>query len=57
MLKKIIDFIKELFCKKCDIQAKAVVVKPSKDKKEATDKKKNLDKLATAIKKKKSNGN
>jgi hypothetical protein len=56
-MKKIIDFIKGLFCKKCDIQAKAVVVKPSKDKKEAADKKKNLDKLATAIKKKKSNGN
>jgi hypothetical protein len=48
MLKKIIDFIKELFCKKCDIQGKAIVAKSSKNKKEATDKKKN----PTTVKKK-----
>jgi hypothetical protein len=57
MMRKLIDFIVGLFCKKCVIKAKAVIAKPSEEKKEAVAKKKNLDKLATAIKKKKSNGN
>lgn len=53
-MKKLIDFIKWLFCKKCCvIKAEAIVVKPSEEKKEAIDKKKNLEKLATVIKKKK----
>jgi hypothetical protein len=52
-MKKIIDFIKGLFCKKCIIKAKAVITKPSEEKKEALAKKKNLDKLAIAVNKKK----
>jgi hypothetical protein len=56
-MKKLIDFIVGLFCKKCAIKANAVIVKPSKKKKEAVAKKENLDKLATAIKKKKKNDN
>ena len=52
-MKKLIDFIKGLFCKKCVITALAFIAKPSEEKKEAIAKKKNLDKLATAIKKKK----
>jgi Na+-transporting NADH:ubiquinone oxidoreductase subunit NqrC len=55
-MKKLIDFIKGLFCKKCIVKAEAVIVKPSEEKKEALDKKKNLEKLAIAVKKKK-NGN
>jgi hypothetical protein len=57
MMRKLIDFIIGLFCKKCVIKAEAAIVKPSRRKKEDIDKKKNLDKLAAAIKKKKSNGN
>lgn len=53
MMKKIIDFIKGLFCKKCVVKGKAVTVKPSEEKQEAIAKKKNLEKLATAVKKKK----
>ena len=53
MMKKIIDFIIGLFCKKCVIKAKAVIAKPSEEKKEAIAKKKNLEKLAIAVKKKK----
>jgi hypothetical protein len=55
-MKKLIDFIVGLFCKKCVIKAKAVIAKPSGKNKEAIAKKKNLEKLATAVKKKK-NGN
>ena len=53
MIKKIIDFIVGLFCKKCAVKAEAVIVKPSEEKQEALAKKKNLEKLATAVKKKK----
>jgi hypothetical protein len=53
MMRKLIDFIIGLFCKKCVIKANAVIAKPSEEKKEAIAKKKNLEKLATAIKKKK----
>ncbi len=53
MIKKLIDFIVGLFCKKCAIKADVVIVKPSEEKKEAIAKKKNLEKLATAVKKKK----
>jgi hypothetical protein len=52
-MKKIIDFIIGLFCKKCIIKAEAVIIKPSEDKQEAIEKKKNLEKLAVAVKKKK----
>jgi len=55
-MKKIIDFIKGLFCKKCVVKAEAVIVKPSEEKKEALNKKNNLEKLAKAVNKKK-NGN
>jgi len=55
-MKKLIDFIKGLFCKKCVVKGKAITVKPSEEKKEAIAKKKNLEKLALAVKKKK-NGN
>jgi hypothetical protein len=51
-MKKLIDFIKRLFCKDCGIKAQAVV-KLSEEKQEAIAKKKNLEKLATAVKKKK----
>jgi hypothetical protein len=51
-MKKLIDFIKSLFCKDCNIKAQAVI-KLSEKKKEAIEKKKNLEKLATAVKKKK----
>jgi hypothetical protein len=50
-MKKIIDFVKGLFCKDCGIKAQ-IVIKPSEEKKEAIAKKKNLEKLATAVKKK-----
>lgn len=53
MIQKIINFIKCLFCKAKPISAKAVVVKPSEEKQESINKKKNLEKLATAVKKKK----
>jgi hypothetical protein len=53
MMKKIIDFIIGLFCKKCVVKGKAITAKPSEEKKEAIAKKKNLEKLATAIKKNK----
>jgi hypothetical protein len=56
MIQKIIDFIVGLFCKKCVIKADAIIVKTSEDKQEAIAKKKNLEKLAAAVKKKK-NGN
>jgi hypothetical protein len=52
-MKKLIDFIIGLFCKKCTVKAEAVIVKPSEEKQEAIAKKKNLEKLATAVKKKK----
>jgi hypothetical protein len=52
-MKKIIDFIISLFCKRCVIKAEAIIVKPSEDKQEAIEKKKNLEKLAIAVKKKK----
>lgn len=52
MIKKLIDFIVGLFCKDCNIKAQAVV-KLSEEKQEAIAKKKNLEKLATAVKKKK----
>lgn len=55
-MKKIIDFIIGLFCKKCVVKGKALIVKPSEEKQEAIAKKKKLEKLATAVKKKK-NGN
>jgi prophage tail gpP-like protein len=53
MIKKLIDFIVGLFCKKCVMKADAFVVKPSEEKQEAIEKKKKLEKLATAVKKKK----
>jgi len=53
MIQKIINFIKSLFCKAESISAKAVVVKPSEEKQESIDKKKNLEKLAKAVNKKK----
>ena len=53
-MKKLIDFIIGLFSKKCcAVQAKAVIAKPSEEKQEAIAKKKNLEKLATTVKKKK----
>jgi hypothetical protein len=52
-MKKIIDFIKGLFCKNCSVKVEASIVKPSEEKQEAIAKKKNLEKLATAVKKKK----
>lgn len=52
-MKKIIDFIIGLFCKKCVVKGEAVAIKPSEDKQEAIAKQKNLEKLATAVKKKK----
>ena len=52
-MKKIIDFIKGLFCKKCVVKGNASAIKPSEEKQEAIAKKKNLEKLATAVKKKK----
>jgi hypothetical protein len=55
-MKKLIDFVKGLFSSKKSIKGTAIVVKPSEEKKEAIAKKKNLEKLATAVKKKK-NGN
>jgi len=53
MIKKFIDFIKCLFSSKESIKGTAIVVKPSEEKQEAITKKKNLEKLATAVKKKK----
>ena len=46
-MKKLIEFIKGLFCKKCSIKAEAVIIKPSEEKQEMLDKKENLQKLET----------
>ena len=51
MIKKLIDFIKRLFCKDCSIKAKAIIVKPSEEKQELLDKKENLQKLTKAVNK------
>lgn len=53
MIQKIINFIKGLFCKNCNIQGAITVVKISEDKQELIQKKKNLEKLNTVLKKKK----
>lgn len=53
MIQKVIDFIKGLFCKNCSVKVQASIVTYSEEKKEAIAKKKNLEKLAIAVKKKK----
>lgn len=55
MIQKIINFFKCLFCKS-KLSGTANVIPASEDKVEALEKTKNLQKLATALKKKK-NGN
>jgi hypothetical protein len=55
MIKKLIDFIKGLFCKNCSIKAEAVVIKPtvSEELQEKLEKKEKLQKLKKAVNKKK----
>jgi predicted metal-binding protein len=51
MIKKLIDFIKGLFCKNCSIKAEAVVVKPtvSEELQEKLEKKEKDEALAEAL--------